>query len=176
MKSRRSNKLNQVRQIVNEMEKINQITTFDRKLISFNNIFEAKISPKRTGTNSSEINKRNPHLLDNGNTETQNTIHNQTRHAPPQSSVAKRVGGLHEVPKLRSADFLQAKHDLHRPLADTWMIVRQPVGDGGDSETGVSRESRLDVGVAAETSVGVVGEEHGDVEVGEAEEFGEFEH
>lgn len=56
------------------------------------------------------------------------------------------------------------------------MVVGQAVGDGLESEPGVSGEPGEDVGVAEEAAVTEFGEEESDVDGGEGEEFGELEH
>ena len=56
------------------------------------------------------------------------------------------------------------------------MILRQPIGDGLETEAGVAFEPGFDVGEAYEARVDVLSDEESDVDVGETEEFGEFEH
>lgn len=56
------------------------------------------------------------------------------------------------------------------------MILRQPIGDCLKTEPGVTLESRLNISEANKTGVDVFSDKESDVDVGETEEFSEFEH
>ena len=56
------------------------------------------------------------------------------------------------------------------------MVGRKSVGDGGELESSVFCETGLDIGVAEEAAVAVVGGKEGDVEAGDGEKLGELEH
>lgn len=110
------------------------------------------------------------------NGETQDPIHDEAGNAPPRAAVAQGVGGLHQLPERCSPNFQETHHDLYRALSDAGVIVGEAVGHGGYTEARISGGEGFDVGVAAEAAMSVVGEEDGDVEVGEAEELRQFQH
>ncbi|GFY82151.1 hypothetical protein Acr_02g0003910 [Actinidia rufa] len=59
--------------------------------------------------------------------------------------------------------------EIHDFIAQSGIVLGQPVRYGLESEPGVAREMRLDVAVAEEVTVG---DEKGDVEATVAEQFG----
>ncbi|KAL0341342.1 UNVERIFIED_CONTAM: hypothetical protein Sradi_4651000 [Sesamum radiatum] len=150
--------------------------TFQRNLAGVDNLLHTEVRPEGTRADRPEVDVRNPHFFYHRNNKAQQPVHDEAAHASPSASITQPISRLHQAAELRPTDFFEAERQIHDALARSGVIGREAIGDGGHPESAVSREQGAEAGVAEEAVVGVIGEENGDVEAGEAEELRQVEH
>lgn len=143
--------------------------TWKRDFLRFNEFREAKEDPKTSRTDSTSRDNRNPDIISNIESESQDSISYDARNG---SSFAVVVTAQHILEQRLAFSRLEGIKDLNELIAVARVVVGQAVGDSLNPEAWVSPETRLDVGVTGEAAVDVVGDEEGDVDAGEAEKLG----